>query len=102
MSGSPVSLRMSKMEPALGRRKLQPIGPVLAAFDGESVVFDEVVDGDAPLMLGIGRAAGAEAWPRSTATRRLRGFGGHGAHAYARTRRGRDRQVRFSRPRGWA
>ena len=49
-----------KQPPVLGR-KLQAVGPFLAVQKAEGIFFQKVIDGNAPLMLGLRRRAGANA-----------------------------------------
>ncbi len=50
-----------KHQPAVLGGKLQAVRPLLAVQQAERVFFNEVIDGDAPLMLGLGRWPGPDA-----------------------------------------
>ena len=47
-------------QPAIGRGQPQAVGARGLGGKAEAVLFDEVIDGDAAFVLGLGRGAGAD------------------------------------------
>ena len=47
-------------QPAIGRGQPQAVGALRIGGKAEAVLFDQVIDGDAPLVLGLGRGAGSD------------------------------------------